>query len=68
MFCRQPLQAVDDLVGRTLRTGFAGFHVADRRLLQPNRLPDLRLGEPGLAEAFDSERDVHERYYGNSGI
>ena len=68
MFCRQSLQAADDFVRRTLRTGLAGLHVANRRLLQPNRLPDLRLGEPGLTEAFDSERYVHGRHYGNSGI
>lgn len=47
---RQLRQAVNHLVRRTFRAGFAGGHITDRRLLETDRRSNLGLGEPSSLE------------------
>jgi hypothetical protein len=56
----QSLEAADDLVGRALRPGFAGGHIADGRLLEAKRVCDLGLSEPSALELGQGIGDVHE--------
>lgn len=56
---RQLFQATDDLVGRALRSGFAGGHLAHGRLLEANRIGNLGLCESSSLELGEDVGDVH---------